>query len=253
MAPLLSDAATDATPLERALVDLVRRAHDAPALLRPADLEPLRAIAGDDALDYLLVLCAFHFITRIADLLAVPPEVLPPALRRVETVRRLGVWMTSLLLRRMDLANRPDRASFVDARARVETLLGRPVGDALEPLRARPRVIESIALALDERDRASSLDRATLAHVHRTVEAALPRSAEDVTGFHARPADPVGGFAFVGTRYAHRTTPAAIAALRHAGYDDLGILDLAIAVADANQWARMCRLAGLPPELFLLP
>jgi hypothetical protein len=251
--PLVRGQAADATPLERALIDLVRRAHDVPALLTPADLDPLRAIAGDDALDYLLVLCAFHFITRIADLLAVPPEVLPPALRRVETVRRVGVWMTGLLIRRMDLANRPDRASFDDARARVEALLGRQLGPALEPLRARPKVIESIALALDERDRASSLDRVTLAHVHRTVEAALPRSAEDVTGFDARPADPVCGFAFVGTRSAHRTTPAAIAALRHAGYDDLGILDLAIAVADVNQWARMYRLAGLPPELFLLP
>ena len=107
-------------------------------------------------------------------------------------------------------------------------------------------------LVLEERDRASSLDRAALAHVHRTVEAALPRSAEDATGFHARPADPVDGFAFVGTRYAQRTTPESIAALRRAGYDDLGILDLAIAVADANQWARMFRLAGLPPSLFLL-
>ena len=70
MAPLVSGVAGDATPLERALVDLVRRAHDAPALLTPADLEPLHAIAGDDALDYLLVLYAFHFITRIAELLA---------------------------------------------------------------------------------------------------------------------------------------------------------------------------------------
>ena len=252
MAPLVSGLAADATPLERALIDLARRAHDAPALLTPADLDPVRAVAGDDALDYLLVLCAFHFITRIADLLAVPPEVLPPALRRVEVVRRLGVWMTSLLLRRMDLANRPDRASFDDARSRVEALLGHPVGQSLEPLRIRPKVVESIALALEERDRASSLDRATLARVQRTVEAALPRSAEDANGFQARPADPVEGFAFVGTRYAQRTTSEAIATLRRAGYDDLGILDLAIAVADANQWARMFRLTGLPPSLFVL-
>ena len=252
MAPLVSGLAADATPLERALIELVRRAHDAPALLTPADLDPVRAVAGDDALDYLLVLCAFHFITRIADLLAVPPEVLPPALRRVEVVRRFGVWMTSLLLRRMDLANRPDRASFDDARSRVEALLGHPVGQSLEPLRIRPKVVESIALALEERDRASSLDRATLARVQCTVEAALPRSAEDANGFQARPADPVDGFAFVGTRYAQRTTSEAIATLRRAGYDDLGILDLAIAVADANQWARMFRLGGLPPSLFLL-
>ena len=251
MAPLVNRVDAGATPLERALVDLVHRAHHAPALLTPADLDPVRAIGGDDALDYLLVLGAFHFITRIADLLAVPPEVLPSMLRRVEVVRRISVWMTSLLLRRMDLANRPDQASFENVRVRVEALLGRPVGPALEPLRARPKLIESIALALEERDRASSLDRATLLRVQRTVEVALPRFAADADGFHARPSDPVDGFAFVGTRYAQRTTPEAIAALRRAGYDDLGILDLAIAVADANQWARMFRLAGLPPSLLL--
>ena len=41
-----------------------------------------------------------------------------------------------------------------------------------------------------------------------------------------------------------------IDALREDGYDDLGILDLAIAVADANMWARIYRLAGLKAELF---
>src|SRR5262249_60558256 len=98
---------------------------------------------------------------------------------------------------RLAAAHRPAGASSDDARVRVEALLGRPVGQALEPLRARPKLIESIALALEERDRASSLDRATLARVQRTVEAALPHCAEDADGFHARPADPVDGFAFV--------------------------------------------------------
>lgn len=251
MAPLLAGTAPDATPVERALIDLVRRAHEAPALLSPADLGPLRAAAGDGALDYLLVLCAFHFMTRIADLLDVPPEALPLALRRFEPLRRLGVRVASTLLRRMDLANRPDATTFADARARLERALGRPIGDALEPLRARPKVVESIALAVEDRER-SGLDRATLARVHGAVATALPRSADDARGFHARPPDPVEAFAFVGTRYANRTTPDQIAALRRAGYDDLGILDLAIAVADANQWARLYRLAGLPPDLFSL-
>ena len=253
MAALLAGADPSPTALERALVDLVRRAQETPALLRSADLDPLCAVAGDDALDYLLVLCAFHFINRVADLLAVPPEVLPSALRRFESMRRLGVRAASLLLRRMDLANRPEGTSFEDARARVEGVIGQDVGAALEPLRPRPRVVESLGLALEERDRVTSLDRATLARVQHTVEAALPHSPEEAAGFHARPADPLEAFAFVGTRYAQRTTPAMIAALRRAGYDDLGILDLAIAVADANQWARMHRLAGLPPALFLLP
>ena len=60
---------------------------------------------------------------------------------------------------------------------------------------------------------------------------------------------PYRGVAAHGTRSANRTTAAQIAALRGAGYGDLGILDLAIAVADAHQWARLHRLAGLPAEL----
>jgi hypothetical protein len=110
-------------------------------------------------------------------------------------------------------------------------------------------VIESIALAVEERERWSSLDHATLERVQRAVDAALPRSADDATGFHARPSDPVEAFAFVGTRYANRTTAAMIDALRGAGYDDLGVLDLAIAVADANQGARLSRLSGVPAGL----
>jgi hypothetical protein len=88
--------------------------------------------------------------------------------------------------------------------------------------------------------------------VHRTVEEALPASENDLNGFHVRSTDPVVDFAFVGTRYAYRTTRASIDALRRSGYDDLGILDLATAVADANLWARMFRLVGLPPALFYL-
>ncbi len=249
MAPLLDGAAADATPLERALVALVHRAHEAPATLAPRELDPLRAAAGDAALDYVLVLCAFHFITRIADLLAVPPEALPLALRRFEPLRRLGVRVASVLLRRMDLTNRPYPASFEDNRRRFETVRGWPVGDALDPLRPRPPLVEALALVLEERMQVTSLDRDTLARVDRTVEAALPRALDDVTGFHARPADAVEAFAFVGTRYAYRTSDELIGGLRRAGFDDLGILDLAIAVADANQWARMYRLLGLPAGL----
>jgi hypothetical protein len=84
------------------------------------------------------------------------------------------------------------------------------------------------------------------------VEEALPASEDDLSGFHVRSTDPVVDFAFVGTRYAYRMTRARIEALRRSGYDDLGILDLATAVADANLWARMFRLVGLPPALFYL-
>lgn len=248
MARLVVDTAS-AAPLEAALVDLARKSVDAPARLVPDDLVPLRALAGDGALDYVLVLASFHFINRIADLLAVDPEVpLPAWLRRVEPVRRLVVRMMAVLLGRMDLRNRRYAQSL------EQTLVLLPPGTptaGLEQLRARPKVVEAIAGALDERDR-SSLDRTTLARVHATVEAALPATADDAHGFHPRPPDPVEAFAFVGTRYAYRVTPAMIEALRRTGFDDLGLLDLAIAVADANQWARMHRLLGLDRAIFAL-
>ena len=41
-------------------------------------------------------------------------------------------------------------------------------------------------------------------------------------------------------------------ALRQEGYDDLGILDLSIAIADANMWARFYRLLDLEAGLFYL-
>jgi len=64
----------------------------------------------------------------------------------------------------------------------------------------------------------------------------------------------IGGLlsGFIGSGGAFVLTPAMIDALRQSGYDDVGILDLAIAVADANSWARIHRLAGLPPGLVYL-
>jgi hypothetical protein len=62
----------------------------------------------------------------------------------------------------------------------------------------------------------------------------------------------MAALAFVGTRYAYRTTVDMIDALRQKGYDDTGILDLAIAVAEANQWARIHRLLDLDPAIFYL-
>ena len=182
------------------------------------------------------------------------PEALPESLRRFELVRRLGVRIAAWILGRMDLAIRNYPVTYDEALASLtpvfERAAGRAPGDDFAVLRSRPKVIEAIQLALEERVGRSSLDRETLARVHRTVEAALPSRVEDSEGFHSRPADPVEAFAFVGTRYAYRTTEDMIAALRRRGFDDLGILDVAIAVADANQWARLYRLTGLAPELF---
>lgn len=246
----------DETPLERALIELVRRSCAAPARLTTADLEPVRAAAGDGALDYALVLSAFHFINRIADLLHVDSEALPERLRRFEFLRRLSVRVASRLMARMDLQNRRFDASYDETVAAIRPALvratGRDPGDAFRPVAARPKLVEALRLALEERDERSSLGRDTLARIHRVVEEALPVTRADSEGLHRRPDDPVEAFAFVGTRYAYRATEDLIARLRRQGYDDLGILDLATAVADANQWARMWRLTGLAPDIFSL-
>src|SRR5262249_44117340 len=159
-------------------------------------------------------------------LLRVDPDALPESLRRFELVRRLAVRATSVLMRRMDLRARPYATTFADA------VGGARVGsaEAFAPIAARPKIVELVELAVAERE-GSTLPRETIARIQRVVEAALPARPEEAEGFHARPADPVDAFAFVGTRYATRTTEEMIAALRRAGYDDVGILDLAIAVA----------------------
>jgi hypothetical protein len=244
------------TPLERELLVLARKTCESPARLAPSDLDPLRALVPDGAVEYALVAGAFHFINRIAGLLHVDPEALPEGFRRFEWLRRLTVAVAARMMRRLDLLNRRYDRSYEDLvdglRRAYSRRGGIGVTNGLDGLRVSPQAIEILRLAIVERDEHSSLTDETLSRVHRTVENALPRDAADIEGFHPRPEDPVEAFAFVGTRYAARTTPAMVERLRSAGYDDRGILDLAIAIADANQWARMYRLLDLEPDLFLL-
>ena len=254
---MVDGRAADATDVELALIALVRKAHEEPKLLTPQDLKPLKALVGDGAIDYALVLASFHFINRIADLLHVDSEALPEGLRRFEFLRRMATRVAATMMRKtMDLDNRRYEHSFDQVVAEVAPLVEGTVpgllGDALAPVRSRPKLVEALRHMIEEREVRSSLDRDVIATVHRTVEQYLAESAEDVTGFHPRPSDPVEAFAMVGTRYAARTTAAMVDALRDAGYDDLGILDLAIAIADANSWARLHRLLGLPATLVYL-
>ena len=233
---------------------MIRKNFDQPARLVPSDLDPLREIVGDGALDYTLVIGLFHFIDRIADLLHVAPEALPESLRRFEFLRRLTVRIASLIMSKMDLQNRKFNPSYEETLENItplfEQAMDRKPGDAFAPVKSRPRLIEVFRFILEERVIHTSLSRETLANIHRTVEDALPANIEDVQGFHARPENPVEAFAFAGTRYAYRTTKDMIDGLRRMNYDDVGILDLAIAVAGANYWARTHRLLGFEPGLF---
>lgn len=225
-----------------------------PVRLSSSDLDPLREIAGDDALDYTLVMGSFHFINRIADLLEVPLEAMPRALRRFEFLRRFTISIASRLLTKMDMGNRQYQHTFDEARELLLPLVGndhRGISETgFESLRARPKILEVIRLLLEEKENHSGLDSDTLTLIYDTVEDALPQNADDAQGFHELPADPLARFAFVGTRYAYRTTKEMIDRLRQKGYDDSGILDLAIAVADANMWARIYRLFDLNAGLF---
>ncbi|MBC8393089.1 MAG: hypothetical protein H8E17_11050 [Deltaproteobacteria bacterium] len=242
--------------MERELITLAKKAYEAPARLLPSDLDPIRDIAGDGALDYALVLGSFHYINRIADLLQVSPEALPASLRRFEFLRRITIRVAGFMMAKMNLANRTYPVNFEEAVEKLklffENTPKRRLEDELESLKTRPKLVEVLQLKIEDRDRNNSLNREILTKIHRTVEAALPAVVDEAEGFHTHPEDPVEAFAFVGTRYAYRVTEHMIDTLRQAGYDDTGILDLAIAVADANQWARIHRLAGLHPDLFYI-
>ena len=248
--------AANVTPLERELIALIKKSFEIPARLKPSDLDQMRKIVEDDVLDYLLVIVSFHFVNRIADLLDVPLEGLPKPLRRFGFLRRLTRRVAGVLLAKMDLANREYLLTYDNALTNLRSSLTNTsemeLESALAAFKPRPKLVEVFHLLIAERDCRSSLDRKILAKIHAVVEKALPATVIDAQGLHPVPDDPIEAFAFVGTRYAYRTTKRMIDELRQIGYDDPGILDLAIAVADANLWARIYRLVGLKPELFYL-
>ena len=183
-------------------------------------------------------------------------EGLPKPLRRFEFLRRLTLRAAGILLAKMDLTNREYSLTYESAlanlKSRSQITSEIELDSALAAFKPRPKLVEVFQLLLEERESRSSLDRKILVKIHAAVEKALPATVIDAQGFHPIPEDPIEAFAFVGTRYAYRTTKHIINNLRQTGYDDPGILDLAIAVADANQWARLYRLTGLKPELYYL-
>ncbi len=226
-----------------------------PAQLTPQDLNPIRKIVGDNALEYMLVICGFHFVNRIADQLGVGHEMLPQPLRQYGFFRQLSVKILGFFMKMMDLSNRVYNKSYEDVLHDISQhdtrKTSQEIGDACEILKPKPMLLECIGMMLTDLTQ-SSLEIDIIAKVQQVVEASLPKSIQDVEGFHPRPEHPVEDFAFVGTRYAYRTTKEMIDSLKNVGYDDHNILDLAIAVADANFWARFSRMLNLDPDLFYI-
>ena len=232
-------------PSERAIEDLVRKSARTPARLGPGDLAPLVALVGaPGALEVVAMLGAFHFVTRIADLVGIEPE-LPIVRRRWRWLRSLGVRVQSRVMRRvMDLANRPIEADVPVLLAEMEKIRGGPLPEGYRSTIAAPNVAawaHRLTLELP------TLDPALLAQVSAAVAAALPASEDEATGFHGRPTDPVDALAFVGTRYAVRTTDSLVDAVRkERGWGDGGLTELFFAISARNAFERVDRLLAAP-------
>ncbi len=235
------------------MLKLIRKSYEQPALLIPFDLDPIKDLVGEGYLDYVHIIESFHYINRIAGLLNVSPEILPRALRRFDILKESTIHLSSHYLAKGNLANREYGKSYDEAINDVEPIFKRATGkepyDELSPLRTSPKLVEVIQMHLEERDTRSCLDRDTRARIQNTVEEALHTSAEKHEVRHKFQRNPIENFAYIGTRFAYRTTRDMIDALKREGYDDIGILDLATAVADSNKWARTYRLLNLDPNL----
>lgn len=240
-------------PLERELLSLIRKTAERTTELAPPDLDSLRDLVGAATLDYVHVIETYHYYNRVAGMLGVASEMIPRTLRRFGFLRTGAVRLAAYVMKRGDHSIRDYEVSFEQALNDIRPVFVRATGKEpkteLEPLRNRPKLVESMRMHLEERDTRSSLDRDTMARIHSTVEAALEERTDGRSGSFDHPRDPVEELAYVGTLFAYRTTAGMIDTLRREGYDDLGILDLAIAVADAAKWAITHRLLDLDPGL----
>jgi hypothetical protein len=201
-------------------------------------------LGASGALEVVAMIGAFHFVTRIADLVGIEPE-LPLVRRRLRWLRSLGVRVQARMMRRvMDLANTSVEADVPALLAEMEKIRGEALPAGYRSTTLAPNVAAWAHRLTIELPR---LDAAMLAQVTRAVAAALPGSEEEATGFHARPDDPVDALAFVGTRYAVRTTDALVDAVRKArGWNDGGLTDLFFAISARNAFERVDRLLAAP-------
>lgn len=230
---------------ERAIAELVHRSVIAPARLAPEDLRPVTAAYGaPGAVEIVAVLTSFHFINRVADLVGIRSD-LPLVQPWFGALRRLGVRMQAGLMRRaVDLSNRSVEVDADAALREAERWLG-PLPPGAESIRAVPNVagfLTTVTAVVRE------LDPGMVEQVSAVVADALPGSEEEATGFHPRPTDPLDALAFVGTRYAVRTTDRMVAAVREKyGYGDAELTDLFYAISMRNGIERMTRLLAEPP------
>ncbi len=234
-------------PTERGIEDLVKKSARTPARLGPDDLAPLVALVGTSgALEVVAMLGAFHFVTRIADLVGIEPE-LPIVRRRWRWLRSLGVRVQSRVMRRMlDLSNQEIDADVPALLADIEAVRGERLPPGYRSMTAAPNVAAWAHRVTIELPR---LEPAMLAQVSAAVAAALPASEEEAIGFHARPSDPVDALAFVGTRYAVRTTDSLVEAVRkERGWGDSELTDLFFAISARNAFERVDRLLAAPVE-----
>lgn len=234
------------TPEERAIEALVRKSARAPSRLEPRDLKPVSETLGArGALEVVSMLGGFHFITRIADMVGIDTE-LPLVQRRWRWLRTLGVRLQAAMFRRaLDLANQPMQAEVDVLLKEMEAVRGAPLPAGYAALRRAPNVAlwaHRMTVELP------SLDPGMLARVTRAVAEALPSSEEESTGFHRRPSDPLDALAFVGTRYAVRTTDSLVNRVRAAyGWGDGELTDAFFAIAARNAFERVDRLLAAEP------
>lgn len=228
----------------RALVALARKSVFAPAGLGPDDLAPVVAAYGQrGALEIVSYVASFHFINRIADLVGIQSDI-PLVQPRWAWMRRLGVRMQGWAMGRfLDLSNRDANVDGEQALAEAEAVLG-PFPPGYRELVKAPNVAAFLTTVADVTRR---LPPDLVARVAAVVASALPASEDEATGFHARPSDPIDDLAFVGTRYAARTTDAMTDALRERyGMDDAALTDLFYAISMRNAFERMDRLLAGP-------
>jgi uncharacterized peroxidase-related enzyme len=233
---------------ERVLEAFVQKSARTPARLRPEDLEPLLAAFGTiGTLEIVMVLAAFHFINRVADLAGVASDV-PLVQRRWRWLRRLGVRVQAATVRRwFDLGPADARVDAPALLAEIAAVRGAPLAPGYAAMRWAPNVAASLHAVVRE---LPTIDRTLRERVARAVAAALPADEDESTGFHARPADPLDALAFVGTRYAARATDAMVDAVRaRYGWTDAEVTDLIFAIGYQNAAERLDRLlaAPLPP------